>query len=192
MFDIKTFTDIKVGTAITSLTASDHVQGARSGATGFVRSSGTNVTDFSLIDVSGKFIKDESILINGVQNGRVITKVDSFGFNDVKSVKSAVGVSTFEADVVLDDATKLTNLISGNLRLTNTGGNSGIITASGKNFVGLITANNIVSYSIPGNKFPQFNRVTGVSTDGTSINVTGIGTVSDIADGAVLSTASWF
>ena len=61
LFDIKTFTDIKVGTAITSLTASDHVQGARSGATGFVRSSGTSVTDISLIDVNGKFIKDESI-----------------------------------------------------------------------------------------------------------------------------------
>ena len=58
LFDIKTFTDIKVGTAIPSLTASDHVQGARSGATGFVRSSGTSVTDISLIDVNGKFIKE--------------------------------------------------------------------------------------------------------------------------------------
>ena len=46
-----------------------------------------NVSEFNLIDVSGKFIKDESILINGVQNGRVITKVDSFGFNDVKIIK---------------------------------------------------------------------------------------------------------
>ena len=79
-----------------------HVQGARSGATGFKHGTlggTTNVSEFNLIDVSGKFIKDESILINGVQNGRVITKVDSFGFNDVKSLKSAVGVSVFEADV---------------------------------------------------------------------------------------------
>ena len=150
LFDIKTFTDIKVGTAITSLTASDHIQGARSGATGFVRSSGTSVTDISLIDVSGKFIKDESILVNGVQNGRVITKVDSFGFNDVKSIKSAVGVSTFEADILLDDGVKLTSLLSGNFRLSNTSGNAGIITSSGQNFAGIITSNNIVSYSVPG------------------------------------------
>ena len=102
LFDIKTFTNIKVGTAITALSISDHIEGARSGATGFIRSAGTNVTDLSLIDVNGEFIKDESILINGVQDGRVITKVDAFKFNDVKSVKSAVGVSTFEADLVLD------------------------------------------------------------------------------------------
>ena len=122
LFDIKTFTNVKVGTAITSLTASDHIEGARSGATGFVRSSGTNVTDLSLIDVNGKFIKDESIIINGVQDGRIVTKVDSFGFNDVKSLKSAVGVSTFEADILLDDGTKLTNLLSGNFRLSNIDG----------------------------------------------------------------------
>ncbi len=186
LFDIKTFTNIKVGTAITSLTASDHIQGARSGATGFVRSSGTSVTDLSLIDVNGKFIKDESILINGVQNGRVITKVDDFGFNDVKSVKSAVGVSTFEADIVLDDGTKLTNLISGNFRLSNTSGNTGIITSSGSNFAGIITSNNIVSYSVPGETIPRFNRITGVSTNGTEINVAGITSVSGVCNGGVL------
>jgi len=186
LFDVKTFTNVKVATAITSLTASDHIQGARSGATGFVRSSGTSVTDLSLIDVTGKFVKDESILINGVQDGRVITKVDSFGFNDVKSIKSAVGVSTFEADVLLDMGSKLTNLISGNLRLSNTSGNTGIITSSGQNFVGLITANNIVSYSVPGETVPRFNRITGVSTDGTQINVAGITSVAGICNGGVL------
>ena len=186
LFDVKTFTNVKVATAITSLTASDHIQGARSGATGFVRSSGTSVTDLSLIDVTGKFVKDESILINGVQDGRVITKVDSFGFNDVKSIKSAVGVSTFEADVLLDMGSKLTNLISGNLRLSNTSGNTGIITSSGQNFVGLITANNIVSYSVPGETVPRFNRITGVSTDGTQINVAGIASVAGVCNGGVL------
>ena len=185
LFDIKTFTDIKVGTAITSLTASDHIQGARSGATGFVRTSGTNVTDISLIDISGKFIKDESILINGVQNGRVITKVDNFGLNDVKSIKSAVGVSTFEADILLDDGNKLTNLVSGNFRLSNTSGNTGIITSSGSNFAGIITSNNIVSYSVPGETLPRFNRITGVSTDGNEINIAGITSVSGVCNGGV-------
>ena len=36
LFDVKTFTDIKVGTAITSLSATDRIQGSRSGATGYV------------------------------------------------------------------------------------------------------------------------------------------------------------
>ena len=95
LFDIKTFTHIDVGTALTSVTAGDHIQGARSGATGFVNAGGLNVQDFNLTDVSGKFVKDESFLVNGVPNGRIITNVDNFTFNDVKSIQSAVGVSTF-------------------------------------------------------------------------------------------------
>jgi len=185
LFDIKTFTNIKVGTAITSITLGTQIRGTRSGATGFVRSAGTNVTDISLIDVNGEFLKDESILINGVQNGRVITKVDDFTFNDVKSLKSAVGVSTFEADLTLQKNTPLSSLVSGNFRLSNTSGNAGIITASGQNFAGIITSNNIVSYTVPGENIPRFNRITGISTDGDSINVVGVTSVSGICNGGV-------
>ena len=50
MFDIKTFTKVTVGTAITSVNTSDHIQGARSGATGFVVTGGNNLTELTLID----------------------------------------------------------------------------------------------------------------------------------------------
>jgi len=185
LFDVKTFTNVKVGTAITSVPLGTHIQGARSGATGFARSAGTNVTDISLIDVNGAFLKDESILINGVQNGRVLTKVDNFTFNDVKSLKSAVGISTFEADVLLNRGTRLSNLISGNFRLSNTSGNAGVITATGQNFAGIITSNNIVSYTVPGETVPRFNRITGVSTDGDTINVVGVTSVAGVCNGGV-------
>ena len=185
LFDVKTFTNVKVGTAITSISSGDHIQGGRSGATGFVRSSGTNVSDLSLIDVNGEFIKDESILLNGVQDGRVITKVDNFTFNDVKSIQSAVGVSTFSADIVLDNIVRLGTLSAGNFRLSNTSGNAGIITASAQNFAGIITSNNIVSYTVPGETVPRFNRITGVSTNGTSINVVGVTSVAGVCNGGV-------
>ena len=185
LFDIKTFTNIKVGTAITSISIGDHIQGGRSGATGFVRSAGTNVSDLSLVDVNGAFLKDESVLINGVQNGRVITKVDNFTFNDVKSLQSAVGVSTFSADVILDNFIKLGSLSAGNFRLSNTSGNTGIITASGQNFAGIITSNNIISYTVPGETIPRFNRITGVTTDGTAINVVGVTSVTGVCNGGV-------
>jgi len=185
LFDVKTFTKVKVGTAITSISIGDHIQGGRSGATGFVRAAGTNVNDLSLIDVNGEFVKDESILINGVQNGRVITKVDNFTFDDVKSLQSAVGVSTFSADVVLDDIVRLSTLSAGNFRLSNTSGNAGIITASSQNFAGIITSNNIVSYTVPGETVPRFNRITGVSTNGSEINVVGITSVAGVCNGGV-------
>ncbi len=185
LFDIKTFTNVKVATAITSISSGDHIQGGRSGATGFVRAAGTNVSDLSLIDVNGDFIKDESILINGVRDGRVISKVDNFTFNDVKSLQSAVGVSTFSADVALDNLIKLGSLAAGNFRLSNTSGNAGIITASGQNFAGIITSNNIVSYTIPGETIPRFNRITGVTTDGSAINVVGVTSVTGVCNGGV-------
>ena len=95
-------------------------------------------------------------------------------------------MSVFEADVLLDDGSKLTNLVSGNLKLTTTGGNAGTITASGKNFAGIITSNNIVSYTVPGETVPRFNRIVGVATDGASIDVVGIATVAGICGGGVL------
>ena len=155
------------------MSATDRIQGSRSGATGYVVSAVTNATDFKLVDVSGKFLKNESISINGIADGRLITKVDTFGFDDVASLESAVGVSTFSADVVLDKGEKLTNIISGNFQLNYVSGNAttttGTITAAGKNFAGIITSNNIVSYTIPGETVPRFNRITGVSTEGLSL-----------------------
>ncbi len=119
LFDIKTLTDVQVSSAITSLSSSDYIQGKRSGATGYVYSgNGTNVTSFKMIDVSGTFLKDEKLIINGIEDGRIFKKVSTYTFNDVKSLKSAVGVSTFSADVVLDDGDKLTNVVSSNLKLT--------------------------------------------------------------------------
>ena len=187
LFDVRTFTSVTVGTAITSLAASDRIQGTRSGAVGYVRTAGTNVSTISLTDVSGKFLRNESLIINGNNDGRVITKVDTFGINDIASVESAVGVSTFAADVVLDRGEKLSNLVSGNFQLNYVSGNAtsttGSITAAGQNFAGIITTNNIVSYTIPGETVPRFNRITGVSVSGDSINIVGIPTVSGVCNG---------
>ena len=154
-----------------------------------MRAAITNATDFSLVDVSGKFVKNESILINGISNGRTITKVDTFGFDDVASIESAVGVSTFSADVVLDKGEKLTNIVSGNFQLNYVSGNAtsttGTITAAGKNFAGIITTNNIVSYTIPGETVPRFNRITGVNVEGSEINIVGIPTVTGVCNGGI-------
>ena len=114
LFDVKTFTNVKVGTALTSLSAGDRIQGKRSGAVGYVRSLSANGRTINMSDVTGKFIRLEGFTINGVNAKRILTKVDTHGFDDVASVESAVGVSTFSADVVLDDATKLTSMLSGN------------------------------------------------------------------------------
>jgi hypothetical protein len=190
LFDVKLFTKISVGTAITSIIASDHIEGARSGATGFVKTGGSNVTQLTLTDVLGQFFRDENIIINGINNGRTITKVQQFNIDDVKSMTSSVGVSTFEADLVLNDVVRLSNSISGNFQLVNTGGNTGVISASGSNFIGIVSTGNIISYSRAGQTVPTYNRVTGVSTTGTIINIVGVTTVPNVCNGGVPTSAT--
>ena len=192
LFDVKTFTTVRVGTAVTSLSVGDRIQGVRSGAVGYVRSSVSNGKNINLTDVNGKFVKNETIIINGINDGRTLIKVDTFGFENVASVESAVGVSTFSADVVLDDGTKLTSLVSGNFKLTKTASNTGTITAAGKNFVGIVTANNVISYTVPGETVPTFNRITKVSTDGDEVTVKSLPTVTGVANGGIGTDTSLF
>ncbi len=192
IFDVKTYTKIQVGLGITTVYQGDTFEGARSGAFGFAVTGGAydgNVRNINLIDVNGNFLKNERIIINGKPDGRTITKVDNFGFNDVKSLRSFVGVSTFEADVLLGNGRSLNNLVSNNLELSRDGakGNVGVITAAAQNFVGIITYNNIVSYTLPGMNVPTYNRITGVSTDGETLTLAGITTVPGICDGGVPS-----
>ena len=192
LFDIKTFTTIRVGVALTSLSIGDRISGSRSGAVGYVRSTVTNGRNINLIDVTGKFLKNEFVITNGIFDGGMITKVDTFGFDDVASVESAVGVSTFSADVVLDDAIQFKSLVNGNFKLTKTGGNTGTITAAGKNFVGIVTSNDIVSYTVPGETVPTFNRISGVSIEGDSITVRSIPDVAGVANGGIGTNTSLF
>ncbi len=188
LFDVKLFTKLQVGTAITSVTASDYIEGARSGAGGFVRTAGTNVTELSLSDVSGQFLNDENIIINGNADGRTITKITDFNIDDVKSMRSYVGVSTFEADLILDEISRLDNVTTGSFEYTKTSSTTGIISATGGNFAGILTTGNILSYSLGSSKIPQFNRVTGVSTTGDEVSIATVPTISNVNNGTVSSS----
>mgnify|MGYP001176090435 CR=1 FL=1 len=188
LFDVKLFTKLQVGTAITSITASDYIEGARSGAGGFVRTAGTNVTELTLSDVNGQFLNDENIIINGNADGRTITKITDFNIDDVKSMRSYVGVSTFEADLILDEISRLDNVTTGSFEYTKTSSTTGIITATGGNFAGILTTGNILSYSLGSSKVPQFNRVTGVSTTGDEVSIAAIPSIPNINNGSVSSS----
>ena len=188
LFDVKLFTKLQVGTAITSITASDYIEGARSGAGGFVRTTGTNVTELTLSDVNGQFLNDENIIINGNADGRTITKITDFNIDDVKSMRSYVGVSTFEADLVLDEISRLDNVTTGSFEYTKTSSTTGIISATAGNFAGILTTGNILSYSLGSRKVPQFNRVTGVSTTGDEVSIAAIPSIPKINNGSVSSS----
>ena len=186
LFDIEIYTTIELNSNIT-LPKSAYIEGKRSGAAGFLVSAVTNSKTLNLTSVTGTFYKDEQISINEVDDGRIITKVTEYKGDNVLSMRSSVGIVTFSADVRLSSVQKLSTVKGSSFLLTRTTGNSGIITCGTQNFAGIVTTGNIISYSTAGLKVPTFNVITGVSTDGDTIFVSGVSTVTGVCDGGVPS-----
>ena len=189
LFDVDIYTTLQLNQSV-SLSKSAYIEGRRSGATGFVVSAVSNSNTITLTSITGKFYKDEQIAINGIDNGRIITKVIDYNSDDVKALRSSVGIVTFSADVNLANIKKLSSAKGSSFILSRITGNTGIITCGTANFAGIVTAGNIISYSISGLKIPTFNVVTGVSTDGDTINVSGVSTVTGVCDGGIPSGTS--
>jgi len=183
LYDIQTFTNIGLTTSITqSLPA--FVQGKKSNASGYLRTSVSNSSSLTLYQVSGKFLENEAVTINGIDNGRLIKTVRDYSISDIKSVYSKVGVSTFNADLVLESRT----LIAPQGTLFNiTAGSGGISTVSaglGTNFVNKIVVGDIISYPNPNVGFDViYNKVNSVSAGGTNFTVSALTTVSGICSG---------
>ena len=182
LYDIQTTTEIAINEPIT-LSVPTFIKGKNSGATAFIKDAVVAGTALTVYQTSGNFIRGESFVIDGVENGRVAVAITSYGISDVKSVYGIVGSgSTFSADCILS------NLYSvGVASITSGSGGISSITSSNQNFPGtLIKKDSIISYTNPGFDFPSFARV--VSVGSTIVTVSSITTVSGICNGAIPTT----
>ena len=165
LFDIQTDTELTINQAHT-IAAPGIIEGARSGARGYLRSSVSNSTTVSLHQVSGQFIKDEQIKINGKLDGRVITAVVEYSINDVKSVRSTAGSRTFAADLVLEtkkDFTGRTFSVAGK------SSSESIVTSGTTGWVKNFKVGDVVSYKRTGQTDVTFNVVKSISAAGNSV-----------------------
>ena len=103
LYDIQTVTQLSVNQAVT-LSTPTYVKGSNSGATGFLKDSVTNGSTLNLYETEGTFIPSESLIFNGIPNGRISTGITAYGVSDVKGLfvtgGSSTGFSTFSADIV--------------------------------------------------------------------------------------------
>jgi len=188
LFDIQTYTQIGLTTSFSSnLTTPTFIQGVRSRASGYIKSTvSSGSTLVTLYQVSGNFLENERILINGIADGRLINYVKDYSISDVKSVYSAVGISTFNADLLLDSSFQLTQ--SG-VQFNITAASNGISTVScglGTNFIGKISSGDIISYPNPSvGSDIVYNRIVNVSSGGTNFTISGLTTVSGVCDGKI-------
>ena len=164
LFDIQTDTTLTINTA-TTLAVPGLIEGARSGAKGYLRSAVSSSTSLILTQTSGQFVVDEPIIINGIQDGKVITAITERDLTDVKSVRSTGGSRTFAADVVLEPKVNF-----GGRSFTITSG--GVVTSgSGVGWVKSFKVGDIISYKLAGVTDNTFNQVSAINLTNKTVTV---------------------
>jgi len=182
LFDIQTFSKLTLTTQITQALPA-RIKGERSNAAGYLYESVSNSQDLILYQVSGEFSRNEPISINGISNGRLIQDVVDYSAADVKSIFSTVGISTFNADVILNNKILIAPSGSQFNITSNSGGISTVTSGLDNNFIGKVSVNDIISYSNPAAENIIYNKVNSVSSDGTNFTISGITTVTGVGDG---------
>ena len=177
LYDVQTFTEITLNEPITLLVPT-FVEGANSGASGFIRSAVSAGTALTIYDTQGTFLKNESFIFDGIESGRVAVAVTSHSISDVKSVYGLVGsASTFSADSVQSIKSNI-----GIARISPV--NSGISTITSPNILfpgNLVKRDNLISYSDTSLADIVFAKV--VSVGSTAITIVGVTTIAGIAQG---------
>ena len=190
LFDIQLYTRITIATAtLANLPEGSFIEGLSSGATGFTEGGAGAV--INLEQVSGTFIKNESLRINGrleLPDGtrRSIKEVTKFGLEDILSVHQSDAQGSnidFSGDLVLQGVP-----IKGISPSDSFNISSGVVKCAGKTF-GSIKENDIIIINNENEADARFMRVsTPPSGDLKEFSVVGVTTVSgvtinSIADG---------
>ena len=181
LYDIQTYTTLVLNTTISNaeLPATSFVKGKSSGASGFAVSAGGASSTINLRQTSGTFSVGEQLIINGLDFPRTIRTITAYSTEDIKSVKqsASTGFSQFTANSFLERFRFPNEVIGG----TISGGNT--LVSPGKFFTGVRVGSIIRYQTTTGDE--SFNRVTEVSSSGTSLSIVGVTTVTGVYNGAV-------
>ena len=129
---------------------------------------------------------DLAILVNGIDNGRVITSVLEFDITDIKSVRSEVGVTTFSADTVLESKI---NFGGKPFTISSSSGGVSTVTSSTSGWTVGIKTGDIVSYARTDVSGTVYNRVKTITPTLQSMTVEAVTTVTSVANGTLPSNA---
>ena len=177
-YDIQTYTTLSINTALTQ-TAPAYIEGKNSGAKGYLVSDASSSTTLTLYQVSGSFITNEQIKINGLDISRTITSLKDYSLSDVHQIYS----SGFTADPILS---KNLSVAEPGTQFTITSG--GTVTTSNQNFYVGINVGDIVSYTKQGESVTTYNKVSVVSASAKSLTIVATTSVSGICSGALPSS----
>jgi CBS domain-containing protein len=189
IFDISPYTKLQVTQPFTSLRSGAFIQGKYSGASGFVVEDASGISTFSLRQVKGTFNRGEKLVVDGIDYNTTVAITSNYDISNVKSIHqgTTIGISTFNADLKLTTKSRFATPFT----ISAISGVPGVstITAPQGTFVGIITANDLVRFTSSGVTNPVVLKVQSIGSDGDSITLAGIQTVSNVLDGAPPSTS---
>ena len=182
LYDIQTVTNITLNQA-TTLAHPTYIKGANSGASAWLMHSVSAGLGLTVYETEGNFIKNEALIFNGTQNGRIAIAITAENLKNVKSIfgtndKTVGTASTFAADVMQSIEYHV------GLATVCAAGQGGIatITAFDPNFVGIATVNDLLCWDDPATgQYPTYARVTAVNSN--TVEVVGVTTVSSFVNG---------
>ena len=188
-YDLQFFTKLLVSSNITSYSVGSQIKGLSSGAIGYVRGSDglTNnpggSDNFTLYQISGKFLPGEKYSVNGVEDSRLIKEVIEFGNSNAKSLRIVGSARTFTSDFDLSNTIDVK--VNNSFKISEGSGFAATVTSSNDFFVSSVKVNDILQYTNPGFSTVSYNRVTGITTLTNEITLASVPTVNGVCVGSL-------
>lgn len=191
LFDVQTYTSITTNVALnaTNCPSGSFIRGLSSNASGYIVSDASSTT-ILLTQTSGTFVVGEQLLINESSNiSCSIVSVTVYSTNDIKSVyQDSTSVSSylnsdFSADAILYKSVPINFSLTDRITINN----AGIVTCPGKNFLS-IKPDSIIRYQKSSQTLETFNRVSSVSTDGSTMTLASVTNIPGVCDGTLPSS----
>ena len=182
LFDIQTYNYLILNTSITISTPA-FIEGVNSGSTGHLVANVSNSNQLILYQVSGSFITNEPIIINGELVSRTVNRSDDFSIDDICQITSFDGTS-FTSDTVLTPSSQLAPTGSTFTISSAYAGISTITNSSSVFAVGIVTGD-IVAYTKPGETLPTYNKVSNVNATAKQITIVPTTSVTGVSSGGL-------
>ena len=169
LYDVQTITHLSLNQS-TTLSVPTFIKGSNSGATGFLKDAVTNGTALTVYEVEGDFIQNESLIFDGIPDGRIAIAVTAHTLADVKSVygtnDGVTGINTFNADVIQSPS-----VIVGVATITAASGGVSTVRSSSNSFPAAFSVGDLVEYTNSSATLtdPTMSRVTSVGTNAIAI-----------------------
>jgi len=172
-FDIQVYSKIDTDSPLTSIVVGDYIKGNNSGSTGFVKTnSGQTLT---LYQVSGQFIQNESLIVNGIGSTVAVGTFTNYSVDDIKAVSNG----TFVADSLLSKEVVLTGPFS----LSVDAGVGTIRSNNGSSFASNLKVADIVKYPQVGVGSDIFAKITSINATKNQIVLATTSTVPNVCSG---------